>query len=136
MISHDILIVEDEPIIALDIQDILQRLGYRIVGTVDSGVEAIRWSEKWKPSLVLMDIGLKGEIDGIIAAAYIYDRLNIPVVYLTGRTDDEVAERVRVTNPYGFVTKPFKEIELKIAIEIALEKHYTIAGRSNSRNGY
>ena len=133
MSSYDVLIVEDEPLVAADLAETLEKLGYRISAVVDSGVDAIRRAEKWRPSLVLMDIGLKGEIDGVIAAAYIHDKLNIPIVYLTGNADEEVVERVKVTNPYGFLLKPFKEIELKMAIEIAIYKHYTIAAKTDER---
>ena len=128
MNTHEILIVEDEPMVAVDLAETVESLGYRVLAIVESGVQAIRHAERKRPSLVLMDIGLKGEIDGIIAAAYLRDRLNVPVIYLTGQVNEEIARRAEVTNPYGFLIKPVKESQLKLAIEIALEKHSAVDG--------
>ncbi len=118
-----ILIVEDEGIIARSIQAMLAGMGFRVSTTVSSGEEAIQKAEELQPDLVLMDIVLGGEIDGIEAAERIHSRFDIPVVYLTAYTDRETIERAKLTNPYGYVVKPFSEHELHAAIELALYKH-------------
>ncbi|MCB0324349.1 MAG: response regulator [Bdellovibrionales bacterium] len=134
MRQHEILIAEDEPLVAFDLSECLSGLGYRPLGPVSTGVDTIRYCEQHAPDLVLMDIGLRGSIDGIVAAAYLFDRLKIPVIYVTGRTESEVLDRVKFTNPYGFILKPVKEAELKAEIEIALYKHSEFLANS-STNG-
>ena len=119
-----ILIVEDEGIVAEDIQSRLQHRGYKVVGKAVSGEEAIQLAEDEKPDLVLMDIRLKGEMDdGIEAARQIRTRFDIPVIYLTAYADEDTIQRAKLTEPFGYLLKPFEERELHTAIEMALYKH-------------
>jgi PAS domain S-box-containing protein len=118
-----LLIVEDEGIVAFNIQKRLERLGYSVVGNVSSGEEAIDIVVEANPDLVLMDIKLEGNVDGIEAAAQIRDRFHIPVVYLTAYTDEETLNRAKLTEPYGYILKPFEARDLSTTIELALYKH-------------
>lgn len=118
-----ILIVEDESIVALNIKNRLEGLGYAVVATTYSGEAAIQIVAQSHPDLVLMDIKLKGTIDGIEAAAQIRDCFQIPVVYLTAYSDDETLERAKLTEPYGYILKPFEARDLCTTIEISLYKH-------------
>ena len=118
-----ILIVEDEAIVAEDIRNSLQGLGYTISAVVSSGEEAITKIEEDRPDLVLMDIVLKGDMDGIEAASQIHSRFNIPVVYLTAFTDEKTIERAKLTEPFGYIVKPFEDRELHSTVEMALYKH-------------
>ncbi|MGD8979716.1 MAG: response regulator, partial [candidate division WOR-3 bacterium] len=115
-----ILVVEDEKIVALDINDVLGKLGYDVPALVASGEEAIEAVKKTKPDLVLMDIVLKGDTDGIEAAEVIRHRYGTPLVFLTAYADDEILKRVKHIEPFGYILKPFQEKELYSAIEIAL----------------
>ncbi len=121
MYRCEILVVEDEGIVARDIQATLERLGYSISGTAASGAEAINMARYNHPDLVLMDIVLKGPIDGIEAAQKIHDELDIPVIYLTAYADEETVERAKLTEPFGYVLKPFEERDLYTVVEMALE---------------
>jgi signal transduction histidine kinase len=121
----NILIAEDEKLIALDIQNTLQKLGYKVAGIVDSGEEAVKKTGEWHPDLILMDIVLKGKMDGIQAAGIIRSRWNIPVVYLTSYSDEAILERVRPTEPFGYILKPYQEREIRIVLQIALYKAET-----------
>ena len=123
MSNKKILIVEDESIIAEDISDSLISLGYRITGMVYSGEEAIEAAAKCRPDLVLMDVNLQGEIDGITAAAEIRSRFQIPVVYLTAYADENTLRRVNATKPFGYIVKPFEEKSLHTTIQLALHRH-------------
>ena len=123
MCKKKILIVEDESIIAEDISDSLISLGYRITGMVYSGEEAIEAAAKCRPDLVLMDVNLQGEIDGITAAAEILSRFQIPVVYLTAYADENTLRRVNATKPFGYIVKPFEEKNLHTTIQLALHRH-------------
>lgn len=123
MAHAQILIVEDEEFEAMLIQDALKRLGYEIAGIASSGEEAVKKAEELRPDLVLMDIVLKGKMDGIEAANQIHKCCDIPVIYLTGLTGDQLLERVELTEPFGYILKPFQERELHTVIEIALYKH-------------
>jgi diguanylate cyclase (GGDEF)-like protein len=123
MSQKKILIVEDESIIAEDISDSLISLGYRITGMVYSGEEAIEAAGKFRPDLVLMDVNLQGEIDGITAAAEIRSRFQIPVVYLTAYADENTLRRVNATKPFGYIVKPFEEKNLHTTIQLALHRH-------------
>ncbi len=123
MYRCEILVVEDEGIVARDIQATLERLGYSITGTVASGEEAINMARYNHPDLVLMDIVLKGPIDGIEAAQKIRDELDIPVIYLTANADEATVERAKLTEPFGYILKPFEERELHTVVEMALHKH-------------
>ncbi|PCC70430.1 PAS domain S-box-containing protein [Nannocystis exedens] len=118
-----ILVVEDESVVALDIQSQLEKLEYHVIGTAASGEEAICRASEGRPDLVLMDIRLKGALDGIAAASEIRTRLNIPVIYLTAYSDEETLDRARVTEPFGYLLKPFDQRELQVVIEMALYRH-------------
>jgi PAS domain S-box-containing protein len=118
-----ILIVEDENIVAKDIQNTLQSLGYTVAGNAASGEEAIQKAGETRPDLVLMDIMLKGYQNGVEAAQQILALYNIPIVYLTAYADDKTLQRAKITEPYGYILKPFEERELHIAIEMAIYKH-------------
>ncbi len=123
MANSQILIVEDETIVAMDIEDELVGLGYTVAAIASSGQEAIEKTAKTRPDLVLMDIRLKGKMDGIEAAEQIRTRFNIPVVYLTAYADDDTLERAKITEPFGYIIKPFQERDLHTTIEMALYKH-------------
>jgi diguanylate cyclase (GGDEF)-like protein/PAS domain S-box-containing protein len=118
-----ILVVEDERIVSMDIQRRLKGLGYDVVAAAVSGEEAIQKADTHHPDLVLMDIMLDGELDGIAAAEVIRGRLSIPVIYLTAYADTCTLQRAKVTEPFGYILKPFEERELHGHIEIALYKH-------------
>jgi PAS domain S-box-containing protein len=118
-----ILIVEDEVIVASNLGDRLTAMGYTVTGTAFTGEEGIEQALQTRPDLVLMDVRLQGEMDGVVAAQQIRDRLAIPVVYLTGHADNRTLERAKVTEPYGYVLKPFEVRELHSVIEMALHKH-------------
>ena len=121
--AHRILVVEDQRLIAADIENTLKKLGYVVVGNVSSGEEAISKSDQLRPELVLMDVRLRGEMDGIQAAEIIRDRFNVPVVYLTAYADEETILRAKKTTPFGYLVKPFNERELRATIEIAFYTH-------------
>ncbi len=120
-----ILIVEDEALIALSIEGRLRNLGHEVCGIAASGEEALGQAEALKPDLVLMDIRLAGDMDGIETAALIRERLAIPVVYLTAHADEATLERAKWTDPYGFLLKPFQECDLRIGIDMALHRRAT-----------
>jgi len=119
----NILVVEDESIVAKDIQVCLKRLGYDVVGVVSSGEDAVEKARELDPDLVMMDIMLKGEMSGIDAANEIRRRKDIPVIFLTAYTDRDTVDNAKESEPYGYIIKPFKEIDIQTAIEIALYKH-------------
>jgi len=123
MAKTRILVVEDEGIISWDMENTLNRMGYEVAGAVDSGEEAIQKAVETKPDLVLMDIVLKGEMDGVEAAKQIRDRLDIPVIYLTSYADEQTLQRAKITEPFGYLLKPFEEKELHSTIEVALYRH-------------
>ena len=118
-----ILIVEDEAIVALDLRMRLTRLGYSVIDSVGLAEVAIEIAEQQRPDLTLMDIRLRGEMDGIEAADVIRTKMGLPVVYLTAHADDATVDRARVTEPFGYILKPFDERELRTVIEMALYKH-------------
>jgi PAS domain S-box-containing protein len=120
-----IFIVEDQRLIAADLENTLRKLGYDVVGNAPSGEMAIERTVTARPEVVLMDIRLQGELDGIAAATAIRQRLDVPVVYLTAYADEETIARAKLTGPFGYVVKPFNERELRAAIEIAVYKHET-----------
>ncbi len=120
-----IFVVEDEAIVAMDIRNSLEILGYSVVGTASTGEKAIVKALETRPDLMLMDIILKGEMDGVQAADHIRSRLDIPVIFLTACSDDATLQRAKVTEPFGYLLKPFEERELHSHIEIALYKHRT-----------
>ena len=118
-----ILVVEDQNIVALNIRNKLKNLGYTVPATAATGEEAIRKAELTDADLVLMDIMLKGDMDGISAAQEIKSQLGIPILYLTAYTDEETPGRAKRTEPAGYISKPFKEEDLHSNIEMALHKH-------------
>jgi len=118
-----ILVVEDEEIIAADLAIKLERLGYEVVGQAAGRDEAIELACRLQPQIVLMDIWLKDRMDGIEAAEAIRHRLDVPVVYLTAHSDSATLERAKLSQPFGYILKPFQERALSTAIEIALHRH-------------
>jgi len=118
-----ILIVEDEAIVAANIADRLVEDGYEVIGIADSGADAIAYAQVTAPDLVLMDIVLKGEIDGITAAEAIRSYSTIPIIYMTAYADEKTLQRAKSSQPLAYIIKPFRTQELKVTIEIALNKH-------------
>jgi PAS domain S-box-containing protein len=123
MRSAKVLVVEDDRVVARDIQQQLNRIGHQAVGTIHRGDDAVAYVQEHRPDLVLMDIRLEGQIDGIDAAQQIRDRCQSPVIFLTAYADDETVERASLTEPFGYLLKPFEDSQLRTAIEIALHKH-------------
>lgn len=123
MTEANILVVEDEAIVAKDLQNRLKKFGYAVPAIASSGQEAINKAVEIKPDLVLMDVRLKGQMDGIEAAEEIHKYLDIPIIYLTAYADENTLERAKITDPFGYLLKPFKERELQTNIAIALTKH-------------
>jgi len=123
MAKTNILVVEDESIVSKDIQHSLKKLGYNVLGAASTGEKAIDLALELKPDLVLMDIMLKGKLTGIDAAEKIKETLNIPVIFLTAYADEGTLSKAKVTEPYGYIIKPFKEIDIHTSIEMAIYKH-------------
>ncbi len=121
--NASILIVEDNNIVMLELKDRLEEIGYKVIDSAPSGLVAIQKAENFHPDLIMMDIRLKGEMDGIETAAEIKRELDIPVIYLTAHSDDDTLQRAKITEPYGYVIKPYEERELFSTIEMALYKH-------------
>ncbi|MEO5356866.1 MAG: response regulator [Nitrospirae bacterium YQR-1] len=122
--SHSkILVVEDESIVAMNICDRLKDLGYEVVDVVSTGADALRRADELDPDLVLMDIVLKGDMDGVETAEKIRSSFDIPVIFLTAYSDNDTLRRAKITEPYGYILKPFEQRELLIGIEIAVYKH-------------
>ncbi len=117
-----VLIVEDERIVAGDLRSRLRRMGYRVAAIVSTGDDAIRAADEHHPDLVLMDIRLEGTMDGIQAADTIRRNHNIPIIYLSAYADQSTVERAKVTEPFGYLLKPFEDSELRTTIEMALYK--------------
>ncbi len=117
-----ILIVEDEALISEDLRTRLGRFGYEVAGTAATGAEALRLAESSKPDLVLMDIVLKGPLDGIETAMRISKRFGIPIIFLTAWADTDILARAKTAMPYGYLVKPIEDRELKAAVEIAIYK--------------
>jgi two-component system cell cycle sensor histidine kinase/response regulator CckA len=118
-----ILVVEDEVIIAMEIRDRLGKLGYTVTGVAPSGEEAIRKMVETQPDLVLMDIMLEGPMDGVETAERIRATHDVPVIFLTAYSDSTTLERAKISEPFGYILKPFDERELHTTIEIALYRH-------------
>lgn len=121
--GRKILVVEDESIVSKDIQLCLKRLGYEICGSGASGEEAIQMANEKKPDLILMDIMLKGKLNGIETAHIIRESMDVPIIYLTAYADESTLGKAKITEPYGYIIKPFQEIDLHTSIEMALYKH-------------
>ncbi len=127
MAKTNVLVVEDEGIVSKDIQHSLKKLGYNVIGSSSTGEKAIELALELKPDIVLMDIMLKGKLTGIEAAEEIKEAINIPVIYLTAYADEGTLAKAKVTEPYGYIIKPFKEIDLHTSIEMALYKHQKVS---------
>ena len=123
MARTKILVVEDERIVAKDLQRRLQRLGYTVCAIASSGQEAIEQVAQTPPHIVLMDIILQGPMDGVEAAEHIRARFNIPIIYLTAHADANTLQRAKATEPFGYLLKPFEARALQTTIEMALYKH-------------
>ncbi len=123
MSKATVLIVEDEAIVATDLTRKLQRLGYEVVGIASEGEEAVALALSLRPQLVLMDIRLEGSMDGIAAAEAIRSRYDVPVIYLTALSDAATLARAKLTDPFGYILKPFEERELAAQVQLALYKH-------------
>ncbi|MCF6249353.1 MAG: response regulator [Desulfobacula sp.] len=120
MSKPKILIVEDDGIVAMDIEIRLEKFGYDVCGKKSSGEKAIEAVKELNPDLVLMDIVLKGDMDGINATKIIQSRFGVPVVFITAHADEERFERAKMTTPFGYIIKPIRDKEFKITIEMAL----------------
>ena len=118
-----ILVVEDDADVIGSVKEGLEFHGYEMIGSAVSGEQALSILEKKNPDLVLMDIQLMGDMDGVETAEHVRSKFKIPVVYLTGLTDNNILDRAKLTDPYGYIVKPFALNELKATIEIALQKH-------------
>jgi DNA-binding LytR/AlgR family response regulator len=127
-----ILIVEDEMLIAANISIQLESLGYEILGVIPRGQEAINVVKSERPDLVLMDINLKGEMDGIETATLMQLDGEIPIIYLSANTDEASFKRAKATNPYAFLSKPFKKLDLKNALALASDR--ILAEKSEPQN--
>lgn len=119
----NILVTEDEGIVRKDIERSLKKLGYNVVGSADTGEKAIELATELKPDLALMDIMLKGKMTGIEAAAEIKKKMDIPVIFLTAYADESTLAKAKITEPHGYILKPFKEIDIHTSIEMAIHKH-------------
>lgn len=128
-----IVIVDDEQIVALDIRRTLERLGYAVPAMAADGEEAVRMAGELRPDLVLMDIRLRGPMDGIEAAGRIAGQYGVPVVFLTAFSDAATLERAKACGPFGFLVKPFEERELHSTIEVALLKHRAVRDLDEAR---
>ncbi|HWQ44877.1 MAG TPA: response regulator [Methanosarcina barkeri] len=122
MAEGRVLIIEDEHIVAMGIKKMLKSLGYTVTGVASSGEDAISKAESTFPDVVLMDIMLKGDLDGVEAAKEIRERFDVPIVYLTAYSDNNILERAKITEPFGYIIKPFDEKDLYSSIEIALHR--------------
>jgi PAS domain S-box-containing protein len=131
-----IMVVEDEAVISMEIQDRLTKMGHSICGTAASGEEAVSIATAKRPDLILMDVQLRGEVDGVQTAKRIRDLIEIPVIYLTAFADDRTVERAKLTQPFGYLIKPFSEKELYAAIEMALYKNSMEARVRDSERRY
>jgi two-component system, LytTR family, response regulator LytT len=123
MAKVKVLIVEDESIVAKDIQNSLKKIGYQVTAAVSNGEKALEEIEENRPDIILMDIMLKGKMTGIEAAKIIKKRFDIPVIFLTAYADDNTLNNAKVSEPYGYLIKPYKDKELQTTIEVSLYKH-------------
>ena len=123
MSKTNVLVVEDESIVSKDIQQSLKKLGYNVVGAASTGERAFELAMSESPDIILMDIMLKGSINGIETAERIKKELNIPIIYLTAYADEATLSKAKITEPYGYIIKPFKVVDLQSSIELALYKY-------------
>jgi PAS domain S-box-containing protein len=117
-----IMIVEDEAVIALRLEQRVAEMGYEVIGTSYTGEDSMKKARSLLPDLILMDVMISGDLDGIDAAKIVKDELDIPVIFMTAYTEDQIIERAKEVEPYGYIIKPIRERELKATIEIALYK--------------
>jgi len=122
-VGNAVMVVEDEPLMANDLADALSRMGYEVSDVVASALQCIASAEQRRPDLVLMDINLGGELDGIDAAQMLRDRFAIPVVFLSGFADERTVSRAKLAGALGYLLKPFRWSELKSAVEVGLFRH-------------
>ena len=127
--KEQILIVEDESIVAMDMQNCLKNMGYAVPDVTSTGEEALDKAAMARPDLVLMDINLAGDMDGIAAAQEIRRRFDIPVIYLTSYADEDTLGRAKATEPSGYILKPFDDAELRAVVDVAIHKHKTEIAR-------
>ncbi len=116
-----VLIVEDEAIVSMDLRYKLESMGYSVCAEISSGEEAVEAASQLRPDVVLMDIELSGEMDGINATAQIRVQLNVPVVYLTAYVGGDTLERTELTKPFGYLLKPFDDAKLRAVVEMAIQ---------------
>ena len=128
-----VLVVEDEAVVAMDIQSKLEDMGYAVMALIRSGEEAVQTACEMHPDLILMDISLQGDMDGISAAALIQECNPTPLVYMTAHGDPETLKRATITEPLGYIIKPFDDHNLRAAIEIALNKHHMVVTRETAQ---
>ena len=124
--SIRVLIVEDEPVIATDIEMTLTGDDYTVVGIAYSSTQALDLLHRFRPDVVLLDIAIKGDKDGIDIATIINDKYKIPFIYITSFSDRETLERAKATLPYGYIVKPFKDRDIISAIEMAVYRHASL----------
>jgi signal transduction histidine kinase len=120
--NRNVLVVEDESIVALELEEQLKRLGCRVIGPASNAALALRLCEAHAPDLALMDIRIQGQQDGIETAHALRTRFDVPVIYLTAHADEITMERAKVTNPAGYLLKPVRDDELKASVELTLYK--------------
>lgn len=129
-----ILLVEDERLVALSLKRQLRGLGYDVIGHAASGAAAIAEAARLRPDLVLMDIHLEGEMDGVATAAELHKQFQLPVVYLTAFSSQDILERAKLTEPMGYILKPYEERELHVVIETAVYRHHAERRRNAARD--
>ncbi|GAB5553065.1 MAG: hypothetical protein Sapg2KO_26560 [Saprospiraceae bacterium] len=118
-----LLIVEDDPIIAADLERAMKKMAYQVTGAVESGEEALAIIEQTIPDIILMDIQLEGDLDGVDTAHLISKKYPIPIIFLTSNTDDRTFNRAKLTQPHGFLSKPFRFTDIKHSIDLAFTAH-------------
>jgi len=119
----NVLVTEDEVIVRKDIERCLTQLGYNIIATADNGADAISLALKHEPNICLMDIMIKGDMNGIEAAQEIKSKIDVPVIFLTAYADEDTLSKAKVAEPHGYILKPFKDVDIQTAVEMALHKH-------------
>ncbi|MBF0357791.1 MAG: response regulator [Magnetococcales bacterium] len=119
MSAKRILVVEDEGITGMLLQEVLEKLGYEVIGLANSGEEAVHLAGEELPDLIIMDIHLQGEVDGIDATKIIHSKAKVPIVYLTAHADEKTLDRAKQTEPYGYIVKPFRDLDLQTGLELA-----------------
>src|SRR5690348_4409710 len=121
-----ILVVADENVVAMDLENDLARLGYDVVGVADNGPEAVRIASDTHPQLVLMDIKLRGQMDGVETARKIRDGLQVPIVFITANTNEGTFRRAQEIQPFAYLTKPYRASDLNAAVALALQQHKVV----------